>query len=322
MQNSPELRAWLEQLQEQDHKLGRQNRVLMAILATSILAALIVLWTLYRSTVGGYAALDDVSAIQNPANPGRIDFSFRVARAGQVSYQRRCGARVSEMADYFHTTGETSRSWSWTYTPGEDLVATIWYRCWFLRRRQVWRFPTSRLLDVVVLIDTSQSMGTSIQQIKTPCSEFSERMIREGWQPRYSIVAFGSEDAKPWLHCEPPTNDPLDFIVAVDQVPRFADGPSLGGSLSALEEALSTPLREGSARRFVLITDNGYHPTTDKGATAASIAERLAQKHIRLDVFSSPQWQAEYAPLVGAAGHFYPLERFRDVMAEGHLLED
>ncbi len=322
MSASPEMRAWLEQLQRQDHKLGVQNRALSVALAVGIVAALVVLWLLYRATVGAYASLDGLTAEQHPSSPGRIDFSFRVTRPGQVHYRRTSNGRVTEMVDYFRTAGDQNRSWSWSYTPGEELLVTAWYRSWLRRRRRTWRFPTSRRLDVVMLIDTTESMGASIQHLKTHCTDFSERVIEQGWEPRYAVLAFGSREADSWLYRQGPTDDMLEFIVAVDEMPRFPDGPALGSSLDALEAALEMPLERGSTRRFFLVTDNGFHPETGEGAAPDQISERLARRRIRLDVFSLSPWRDDYAPLLGTAGRFYPLERFGKLMTHGHVLED
>ena len=322
MSASPEMRAWLEQLQRQDRQLGVQNRALAIALAVGIVAALVVLWLLYRATVGAYASLDGLTAEQHPASPGHIDFSFRVTRPGQVHYRRTSDGRATEMIDYFRTAGVQNRSWSWSYTPGDDLVVTLWHRSWLRRRRRAWRFPTTRRLDVVMLIDTTESMGASIQHLKARCADFSERVIEQGWEPRYALVAFGSRESDPWLHRQAPTPDMLEFIVAVDQMPRFPDGPALGSSLDALEEALAMPFEEGSTRRFFLVTDNGFQPETSNGATSEEISERLARRRIRLDVFSLSQWRDDYEPLLGTAGRFYPLERFGKLMTHGHVLED
>lgn len=319
---SPEMQAWLEQLQRQAHRLGLQNRALTGAVALGVFAAIVAIWGLYRATFGAYAALDGLTAEQNPASPGRIDFSFHVASPGRVFYQRSSGGRVSEMIDHFHTTGDLTRAWSWDYSPGEDIFVTAWYRSWFVRRSRIWRFPTSNRLDVVMLIDTTQSMGPNIQHLKTQCTQFSERISKQGWQLRYAVMAFGSRETKPWLYRQDPTDDMLEFIVAVDQMPRFPDGPTLGSALDALEEAIDMPFQEGSARRCFLVTDNGYHGTTGRGATVAMLAERLAQKRIRLDVFSLPEWRADYELLLGTAGRFYPLERFGQLMPQGQILED
>ena len=322
MMASPEMQAWLEQLQRRAHRLGLQNRALTGAVAAGVFAAIVAIWGLYRATFGAYASLDGLTAEQNPASPGRIEFSFRVASPGRVFYRRSSGGRVSEMVDYFHEAGVPSRAWSWDYSPGEDILVTAWYRSWFVRRSRIWRFPTSNRLDVVMLIDTTQSMGSNIQDLKTQCTQFSERVSRQGWHVRYAVMAFGSRETKPWLYRQDPTDDTLEFIVAVDQMPRFPDGPTLGSALDALEEALRMPFQEGSARRYFLVTDNGYHATTDRGATAAMLAERLAQKRIRLDVFSLPKWRADYELLLGTAGRFYPLERFGQLMPQGQVLED
>jgi hypothetical protein len=322
MAASPEMRAWLEQLQQQDHKLGLQNRALVVALALGVTITLVVLWTLYRSTVGAYAALDRLQAVQHPVCPGRIDFSFHVTRPGQIFYRRSSGGRVTEMIDTFHTVGNLERPWSWSYTPGEAIVVTAWYRSWLLRRSRQWQFPTTRRLDIVMLLDTTESMGSSLQHIKKQCADFSEGVVLQGWQPHYAVVAFGSRENEPWLYRHGPTDDMVEFMVAIDQVPRFPDGPSPGAALDALEEALSMPFEKGSTRRVFLITDQGFHPATRQGTTAAKISERLVQKRVRLDVFSRPQFRSDYEVLLSTVGRFYPLERFGQLMTPGQVLED
>lgn len=325
MRSSPEMKAWLERLQQQDRTLGRQNRALAVALAAGIAIAIVVLWLGYRSTIGAYAALGGLAAEQHPAHPGRIDFSFRVARPGQVHFRRVSGDRVNERIDHFSARGEFNREWSWDYAPGADLVVTAWYRSWFLRRRQTWRFPTARRLDVVLLIDTSQAADVDIPRAKRHCTAFAERVLKQGWQPRYSVVAFGTREADPWSYVRGPTDDLLEFVVAIDQMPRFpgdSDEGHEGLSLDALEEALAIPLAEGSTRRFVLVTDRGFPPETRDGTATADIAEALARNRIRLDVFSEPETRAAYAPLLGDVGRFYPLARFGPLLTQAHVLED
>ncbi len=316
------MQAWLEKLQQQDRSLGRQNRVLTIALAAGIAIAIIVLWLGYRSTLGAYAALGDLTAEQHPAHPGRIDFSLRVARPGQVHFRRISGNRLAERIDHFSARGEFRREWAWDYAPGEELVVTAWYRSWFLRQRQTWRFPTTRRLDVVLLVDTSQAADLDVPRVKRHCTAFAERLLKQGWQPRYSIVAFGSREAEPWSYVRGPTDDLLEFIVALDQMPRFPGSSDEGSSLDALEEALAIPLAEGSTRWFILVTDRGLQPETQGGAAMSDIAEALARNRIRLDVFAEPETRTAYAPLLGDVGRFYRLATFGPVMTQGHVLED
>jgi len=322
MTSSREMRAWLEQLHQQNYKLGLQNRALGIALIFGAIATLLVFWTLYHSTIGAYAVLDKLKAEQHPASPGRIHVSFQVTRPGQVFYRRESAGCGTEMIDCFHTVGAMDRPWSWPYTPGEDLVVTVWYRSWFLRRRRVWRFPTTQRLDVVMLIDTSQSMGRSIQDLKTQCTRFSERVLEEGWEPRYAVIAFGPRNIEPWLYCRGPTDDVLEFIVAVDQMPRFPESPTHGSALDALEEALSLPFEADSTRRFFLVTNRGCREENVRDTRGTQIAERLARKHVRLDVFSLPEWQSDYEALLGTAGHFHPLDQFGQWVSQGRIVED
>ena len=322
MSASPEMQAWLEQLRLQDRKLGAQNRVLAAVLAVGVVALLGVLWALYSSTIGAYAQIDGVTAEQHPADPGRIVFSFRVTRPGRVVYRRSSGDRVTEMADSFSSTGDLTRPWTWSYTPGDDIVVTTWFRSGLFRRSRTWRFPTSRRIDIVMLVDTSQSTTSRLRDFKKRCARFAERLPSRGWRPRFGLVAFGGRNSEPRVWSRDLSANFLDFMVAMDEMPRFPDGPTQGAALDALEAALSMPFARDTTRWFFLMTDAGYRDPTRGGVTADQVAKKLAEKRVRLDVFSLPEWKSDYEPLLGGAGRFFSLARFGQLLAQEQVLED
>ena len=79
----------------------------------------------------------------------------------------------------------------------------------------------------------------------------------------------------------------------------------------------------GNVRRFLLVSDESFHPVTADGKfDVTKVRQLMNDKGILLDVFSRPQHEGEYRKLLGEWGNFKEIENFGKVLEEGRLLEN
>ena len=299
-----------------------RNRYLSVALAVGVLLLVVVLAIVYQATVRSYAKLDDVVITRHPANQGRLEISYRVARPGKVFYRRTSGGVETELVDYFQTPGEVSRSWSWVYEPGEPIDVALRYRGWLGRRTEREQFATASQADIVILIDSTGSMTRFIDELKEKCVAFSEQLDRQALDHRFALIGFGDVAEAPWLDVHPFTADVGEFQARVSGIGRFDGGDFPESALDALEEALTLRFAEGAIRRFYLVTDAAFHEPTRSGLRAADLAARLESQRVLLHVFGRSQHEEEYRTLLGESGRFEEIENFGRMLSEGRVLED
>jgi len=322
MMASPEMQAWLGRMQGETKKLGKRNKYLAAALAVGMLVLLIIVWGIYAATIGAYAVIDQIEITQDPIQQGRLLIKFRVVSPGKVYCQRVCGRTEIELIDTFNGTCQVERPWSWTYEPGKDIDVKIWYRGSLLRRTFSQSFPTASRADIVVIMDTTGSMSPSISELKAKCVAFSDKLRKQALKHRFALIGFGDSNEGTWLDKHDFTSDVSDFIQSVDKVKRFDGGDFPESGLDALEAALSLPLDEAAIHRFYLVTDAEFHQPSRTGATAQDIANKLEEKQVLLRVFSRPEFEKDYQPLLGRLGRFQEIENFGKVLSAGRVLED
>jgi hypothetical protein len=320
--SSAEVRAWIVSLEAAQRSVGLRNRLLLAALLVGVLLLGFVSLGIYRSSVRSYAVLEDVAISREPPNQGRLDFSFRVTAPGKVFYRRTSGSLTTEVVDYFDQPGEVHRTWSWVYEPGRDIDVSLQYRQGFWRRTASQSFSTARQADIVVLIDTTGSMGRSINVLKEKCVGFSNQLKQQALEHRFALIGFGDTAEDAWLDKYDFTTSAAEFQKRVAQIKRFDGGDLPESALDAIEVGLSLPFAKDSLRRFYLVTDAQYHEPSQSGAKAADIARRLKQANVVLNVFSRSEFEADYKPLLGDSGKFQKLEDFGAVLTEGRILED
>lgn len=322
MKASPEVQAWLAQLETEEKKIGLRNKVLAGALAGGVLLLLLIVWGVYRATFGAYAVIDDIRIEQHPINPGRLQIKYNVIKPGKVYCRRTSGNVVTNVIDHFDVPCEVERPWTWGYRPGKNVDVTLWYRSGLARTSHEASFPTPQRVDVVVLIDTTGSMDPSIGELQQKCGLFSERLIQQDLKPRFALIGFGDTQEGPWLDLHAFTADASQFRNDVAGIQRFDGGDFPESALDALEQALMLPYDEQAIRRMYLVTDAAYHEPTGTGATAEDIAARLRENRISLSIFSRPDYQESYEKLLGETGKFYEIENFGALLSEGRILED
>ena len=322
MATSGELQAWLARLQQEERQIGRRNRYLAGAAVAGTLLLLILLAGIHRATIGSYSSIDQIEIRQHPADPGRLQIKFNVLSPGKVYCRRVSGDSRTDVIDYFAEPCQVDRPWSWAYRPGQPIEATLWYRRGLLQGTSVESFPTKDRVDIVVLIDTTESMDGSIEQLKQQCTLFAAELQRQALTPRFGLIGFGDANHGPALDVHPLTADVAEFAESVAQLKRFQGVDPAESALDALETALELPLDDGAIRRFYLVSDAGYHETTLSGITAQAIAGRLREGCVSLRVFSRAEHQAQYAKLLDETGRFQEIENFGRVIAQGRVLED
>jgi hypothetical protein len=322
MMASPEMQAYLAQLRDEDRRVGLRTRILWWSLGAGVFVFLMILWGVYRATVGAYAAIDDLEVRQHPVDQGRLEIRFRVLTPGKVHSRRFSGGVQTDLIDHFDEACVVDRPWSWTYRPGEPVALTIWYRRGVFRRSYEVSFPTTDRADVVILADTTGSMSPYLDELKQKCAQFSAQLTRQALKHRFALLGFGDAAEGPWLDRHGFTEDVGQFADSVENVKRFDGGDLPESALDAIEEALRLPYAEGALRRLYLVTDAEYHEPTRTGLTAEQIGARLEENQVMLRVFSKREFETDYAKLLGETGKFQEIEHFGQVLSEGRLLGD
>jgi hypothetical protein len=321
MRASPEVLAWLNRLKAERSRLGTRNKYLAAAMAVGVLLLAAILWQVHAATIGAYAVIDNVTVEQNPANQGQLQIRFRVVSPGKVYCRRTSGRVQTDLVDHFRAACEVTRPWSWIYQPGSDIDVSLWYRRGPFPCSEQASFATAGRADIVVLIDTTGSMDASIAALQEKCATFSEQLAKQNLEHRLALIGFGDAQEGEWLDKHPFTADVAEFRRWVEALKRFDGGDPPESALDAIEEALALPLEKDSVRWFYLVTDATYHTPSRSGATPAGIAARLAKERVLLRVFSKPEFEADYAKLLGEPGKFEEIENFGNVLSEGRVLE-
>jgi len=322
---SGEMQSYLSQLKAQDRKIGKRNRALTVALCGGVAALLIVLWIVYRATIGAYAVIDpeSIRIEQDPINEGKLTIKFDVTSPGEVFCRRTSGDVQTDLIDTFHEPCKVERPWSWQYQPGQDINVTLWYRGGLFRcEYHAPPIPTSARADIVILMDTTESMEPYIDALKGKCAVFSQRLGEKDLKHRFALIGFGDTNSPPWIDRHEFTSDVLKFTASVEGVERFSGGDLPESALDALEAALDLPLDNKAIRRFYLVTNNKFHPKTRSGATAKDIADRLQKQRVALQVFSKERFREDFGELLGKNQRFLEIENFGKVLSQGRILED
>jgi hypothetical protein len=323
MASSQEVQAWIRRLEAEEKKLARQTSYFTVALVGAGMFLLVSVISVYRATIGAYAVIEEIEFRQHPAQPGRLHLGYRVVSPGKVHCRRVSGEMVTELIDRFRAPCKVERPWSWSYLPGDEILLTIWHRRGFTLRSIQQSFPTSDRVDIVILLDTTGSMGPSIALLQEKCVTFASNLAQQSLRPRFALLGFGDTHDGEWLDNRGFTDDVRQFRQWVESLRRFDGGLNEGESaLDALEEALRLQFGETACRYFYLVTDETYHDPTHAGTPAAEIARQLAEKRVILHVFSRRRWAVAYAKLLGELGRFDDVENFGRLLSEGRILED
>ena len=321
-----EVQAWSDYLEVAARQLAVRNFFLRILLVCGVLLLLGLLGLIYYWRVGQYAVVRDLTIVQNPCNQGQIDISMEVVRPGKVYCRRVSGKNRTDLVDVYHESGTYTRPWSWTDQPGKPIDVSVWRRAWGVCWKTRATFPTANKIDIVILIDTTGSMDGYLKELKEKCVTFANKLREQSLVPRFALVGFGDTQDGDWLSETDFTEDIGLFQTAVTHLKRFDGGDLPESSLDALIEAMrmiEKSSQNGTVRRFFLVTDESFHPKTADGRfDVPKVSALLREKGILLDVFCRPQYEKDYAQLLGEWGNFMEIENFGRVLAEGRILEN
>ncbi len=320
------LLALKNRLNRDSLQLARRSWALILVLVAVLVLLGYVLKQVHYYTVGRYAVLEDVSVTQNRGNQGQVEISYRVMTPGRVHCSRISGKMKTDLIYDYQKACEDRQSWNWNYVPGEPIQVTLWSRKGARRVSETIECPTSNVVDIVILMDTTESMDSSIQALKEKCQEFAVKLKEQSVTPRFALVGFGDAvRGGNWISISDFTEDVTRFYETVEKVARFDGGDLPESSLDALTYAIEKVKKdsEGHAIRFYLVTDQTFHPTTVDGkADVVAVGKMLQENRVMLDVFCRPQFREEYEPLLGDCGHFREIENFGEVLSQGRFLEN
>ncbi len=308
-------------------RIAWRFRMMIVFFLLGALVFMVVLKQIHYYTVGRYAVLSDISVTQHPCNQGQLEISYNVTAPGRVYLRRSSGGLQTDLIyDYSNVFQNERQHWNWNYVPGDELNVELWSRTGVTQSHKKFDFQTSDVVDIVVLIDTTESMDGSIQTLKEKCVEFAANLRGQKIRPRFSLISFGdSTVGGEWEKDTDFTENELFFQSDVENIARFEGGDLPESALDALELAVSKIQKspEKHAVRFYLVTDQAFHPqTTVSKLDTAAVAKMLYENGVMLEVFARPPFRDDFLPLIGDCGHFREIENFGDVLTQGRFLED
>lgn len=116
-----------------------------------------------------------------------------------------------------------------------------------------------RPVDIVFVLDTTSSMGSYIDGIKSTIVAFAERLASRNRDYRLALVTFGDKVRE----SHPFTDQVAQFTAWVGAQQAVGGGGSAENSLGALQHAARFPFRPGTQRLAVLVTDAEAHHAGD-----------------------------------------------------------
>jgi len=231
-----------------------------------------------------------------------------VVDPGRVRYARRCGRTVTEVLDRFAARGRQTYVWNWAFDPGQDIEVIVRHRSALWRRFDKATFPTTNRVDIVFLMDTTESMNELIEGLKLKCQDFANRLAKSGFRYRLGLIGFGDVNEGQALSTHELVEDVDVFKAQVQGIPRQKGGDLPESALDALEAALGLHFEKSVPVVFFLITDADYHEPTATKATATGIASKIRERGIPTYIFSKSILLGRYRPFLAAGGRFYPIE--------------
>lgn len=279
-------------------------------------------------SVGRYAIVKDVRITQNHANQGQLEISYEVLTPGRVCLRRTSEEKVSEVIfDYKKPCKETQR-WNWNYTPGKPILVQVLSRSGMKVVEQNAEFQTAAAVDIVILIDTTESMEEPMRNLEEKIHTFARDLKEGNLTPRFSLIAFGdaTNGEGEWCQVSEFTENSEIIADKLKNAPRFDGGDAEESVLDALALAIEKVKNDPGKHpvRFYLITDQDFHQTTADGKLGVpEIAQALRENHIMLEVFGNPSFRTSFTDLIGDSGHFREIEALGEVLEQkNRFLED
>ncbi len=164
--------------------------------------------------------------------------------------------------------------------------------------------PAWRQVDLVIVIDTTGSMNTSISQVRTNLTNLIDKLRDDNISLYVSIVDFKD------ITCDEPTvlnnNNGKQFYSSMSDVKSAISGMNATGGgdvpetdIDGLGQAYSLNYRSSASKYLFLITDTTYKNDNNFGLTSLTdIATKLHNKGIMTNIIVPTSYYSTYAPLV------------------------
>lgn len=163
----------------------------------------------------------------------------------------------------------------------------------------------NRQVDLVLVVDTTGSMGSHIYEIKRNLSNLISKLRKDGISLYVSVVDY--RDITCCSDCQTKVNDNIgrDFCSAESDISKiiYSLYPNCGGddpetAIDGLGAAYNLSYRESSAKYAFLITDAANKNNNNYGITdMEDVANRLKLKNITTSVIASPNFYSDYNDL-------------------------
>ena len=299
------LQGKAEELKAQTRRNLRNSRFLMGFCGAIVLGLLLTGWQVYAAQVLSYAVLDNVEIGQDPKAQNRVRVSFDVVKPGQVAFDRRSGEARTEKLDVFSKPGPVSMSWTWPSS--KEIDFRVVYREGLVRaaeQKMLSVGTVSNAIDIVFLMDSTQSMTPFIDGLKQNAIDFADTVSREGYDCRLGLVGFGDVEINEPIEVFPPTSDFAEFQERVGTLQVTGGGDNPESSVEALQRAMKIPFREGARVVMVHITDAGCHNVQ----LLPKVAKELKGRSMTTYVVSSDEYANLYNRLCSNGGKFFSIE--------------
>ncbi|MGN1273506.1 MAG: vWA domain-containing protein [Thermoguttaceae bacterium] len=278
-------------------------------------------------SVGRYAVVKDVQIEQNQENQGQVEISYEVLTPGRV-YLRRTSEGIDSdvIFDYKKPCKETQH-WNWNYTPGSPISVKVMSRKGMKVITESAEFPTSAAVDILILIDTTESMDEPMRKLQEKIHLFAKDLEDDNLIPRFALIAFGdATQANDWFQEGEFTENALIIADELTKAPNFEGGDEPESVLDVLLLAIEKVKKEPGKHptRFYLITDQDFHSKTADGKLGVhEVAQALRENHVMLEVFGNPAYRSSFTELIGDSGHFREIEALGEVLEKkNRFLED
>lgn len=176
----------------------------------------------------------------------------------------------------------------------------------------------SGMADIVVAMDTTDSMGPYIDEMKRHTRAFAAKVGDSGIDYRLALIDYRDLKFGERMTVYPFTGDVAEFQRRVDKM-RPGGGRDIPEStLDAIEKALDLDYRDGAQKILIVITDAPSHDPGMSGISSSQIANRAKQQGAALYVISQKKLRSYYGGLIDQAqnGRFYEIgQSFDDILA-------
>lgn len=193
-------------------------------------------------------------------------------------------------------------------------------------RRVAIKSSAMRQVDLVLVVDTTGSMGTQIATVKRNLSTLISKLRADGISLYVSVVDYRDITCDGVNSTKVNNNSGVEFYSSIYDISKIINSlsPSGGGdipetAIDGLAKAHNLSYRSGAAKFAFLITDANYKNQNNHGITdMADMARMLKQKNIRTSVVTYSSYYNTYENLVETTeGKLIPMNNdFCDAMYE------